>query len=98
MADTFKENGVVRYWQIIVAATLIISAAAVNQFQTAALADEVKEIERKVEKIDEEEQLAKLKIVAIEKDVEATKNDVKEIKEEQKEQGKKLDRILEKLD
>ncbi len=92
MPDTYKENPVVRYWQIIVVMIALSGSWAVDQFRLDALADDLKEVEENVEKIDEAEEEIEKKIIAIEADVKSTKEDVKEIKTDVREILRKLDR------
>ena len=67
------------------------------QTQVSANEDAIKEIEAedKVDDADNEKDKIKIEVLATKQS--AILDDVGEIKEEQKEQGKKLDKILEKL-
>jgi len=82
----FKINGTSIPWGFISTVVIAIFWLAGLSFQVAANGEDIEK------QVDTAERLAK-----IETTLEANKEDVREIKEEQKSQDEKLDKILEKV-
>ena len=88
----------VRRWlpTLVVAFGLAVSWGTM-QTQLDVLADEVKELNNEDTEHNRRERAVDKEVAALKANQEAIKEDVGEIKERQKEQDKKLDKILEEL-
>jgi len=83
-------RGIMYYWPVIfLAVTTLVSGGGLLT-QVNALADDVEKMEAKEADLEN-------KVTTLATKQDAIKEDIDEIKEEQKEQSRKLDRILEKL-
>ena len=86
-----------QWWPMIAAAFLVAVSWGTMQSQVNTLAEEVTEV-KKIEADQQRQDVTeRLKVRSLEERQKSIQDDVEEIKQEQKEQGKKLDKILEKL-
>ena len=97
MNETFKENPIVRYWQIILVMGSITFGGGSLYFQIGALQSALADEKAKTEDIREEAHETEKTLVKVEANQKAFKEDITEIKDRLREQDKKLDRIIEKL-
>lgn len=98
MADVDMATETVRRWMptLVVAFGLAVSWGTM-QTQLDVLAEEVQELSDENNVHNQRERTVDKEVAALKANQEAIKEDVGEIKEAQKEQDKKLDKILEEL-
>lgn len=95
--ETSKENPIVRYWQLIVVMVPLVFGGGSLYFQVNAMADELADAKAEEERKEVRRDITERKLTAIDERQKALTEDVQELKDSVKEQDKKLDKIIEKL-